>query len=279
MRFFFYGTLLDRDVMALVLGRRLPPAAYAAAVLRGHARRRAKGASYPTLMRDPAAYVPGAVVGGLSARDVARVVGPRGAWLPDRAPAGPDGRRCDDGVGVRAGGKSTQARTGPLEPGVVAAARQTCLRRAAETGIQRAPGVFHIRSVPVGQINASCQDVARRLAACSAAARRRSVDWPSADLRHRFARRAANAVDVYQPSAAISPNVKGSGKRGRRSEFAFFDMNSQSAAGARARPFKRTRRRAKAARRMERRLHHIIDAQTSRPLHQASGPSSGVLRG
>jgi hypothetical protein len=73
MRFFFYGTLLDRDVMALVLGRRLPPAAYAAAVLRGHARRRAKGASYPTLMRDPAAYVPGAVVGGLSARDVARL--------------------------------------------------------------------------------------------------------------------------------------------------------------------------------------------------------------
>jgi hypothetical protein len=73
MRFFFYGTLLDRDVMALVLGRRLPPAAYAAALLPGHARRRAKGASYPTLVRDPAAQVPGAVVGGLSARDVARL--------------------------------------------------------------------------------------------------------------------------------------------------------------------------------------------------------------
>jgi Gamma-glutamyl cyclotransferase, AIG2-like len=58
MRFFFYGTLLDRDVMALVLGRRLPPAAYAAAVLRGHARRRAKGASYPTLMRDPQRMCP-----------------------------------------------------------------------------------------------------------------------------------------------------------------------------------------------------------------------------
>ena len=26
MRFFFYGTLLDPDVTALVLGRRLPPA-------------------------------------------------------------------------------------------------------------------------------------------------------------------------------------------------------------------------------------------------------------
>ena len=73
MRFFFYGTLLDRDVMALVLGRRLPPAAYAPAILLGHERRRAKGASYPTLVRDPAAQVFGAVVGGLSAHDVARL--------------------------------------------------------------------------------------------------------------------------------------------------------------------------------------------------------------
>ncbi|WP_395710895.1 gamma-glutamylcyclotransferase family protein [Reyranella sp.] len=73
MRFFFYGTLLDRDVMALVLGRRLPPTAYTPAILLGHARRRAKGASYPTLVRDAAAYVSGAVVGGLSVRDVARL--------------------------------------------------------------------------------------------------------------------------------------------------------------------------------------------------------------
>jgi hypothetical protein len=73
MRFFFYGTLLDSDVMALVLGRRLPPAAYEPAILPGHARRRAKGASYPVVVRDAAARVPGAVVGGLSARDVARL--------------------------------------------------------------------------------------------------------------------------------------------------------------------------------------------------------------
>ena len=55
MRFFFYGTLRDRDVMALVLGRRLPPAAFAPASLPGHARRRAKGASYPIVVRDPGA--------------------------------------------------------------------------------------------------------------------------------------------------------------------------------------------------------------------------------
>ena len=80
MRFFFYGTLLDPDVMALVIGRRLPPPAYEAATLPGYARRRAKGASYPIVVRDPRGEVEGAVVGGLSARDVARLAayeGPR----------------------------------------------------------------------------------------------------------------------------------------------------------------------------------------------------------
>jgi hypothetical protein len=80
MRFFFYGTLLDLDVTALVLGRRLPPAAFVPASLPGHARRRVKGASYPIVVRDPRGEVPGAIVGGLSARDVARLAayeGPR----------------------------------------------------------------------------------------------------------------------------------------------------------------------------------------------------------
>jgi hypothetical protein len=73
MRFFFYGTLLDLDVTALVLGRRLPPAAYTPAVLPGHARRRIKGGTYPIAVRDPKSEVMGAVVGGLSARDAARL--------------------------------------------------------------------------------------------------------------------------------------------------------------------------------------------------------------
>lgn len=80
MRFFFYGTLLDRDVIALVLGRRLPPAAFASAVLPGHVRRRVEGASYPIAVPDRKGEVAGAVVGGLSARDVARLAtyeGPR----------------------------------------------------------------------------------------------------------------------------------------------------------------------------------------------------------
>ncbi|WP_421997991.1 gamma-glutamylcyclotransferase family protein [Reyranella sp.] len=72
-RFFFYGTLLDHDVMALVIGRRLPPAAFTPAVLAGHARRRAKGMTYPVVVPSPAESVLGAVVGGLAARDVARL--------------------------------------------------------------------------------------------------------------------------------------------------------------------------------------------------------------
>ncbi len=73
MRFFFYGTLLDRDVTSLVLGRRLPPTAFVPASLPGHARRRVKGATYPIVVRDPRSEVRGAIVGGLSARDVKRL--------------------------------------------------------------------------------------------------------------------------------------------------------------------------------------------------------------
>ena len=72
-RFFFYGTLLDPDVVAFVLGRRLPPASFAPALLPGHKRRRAVGKSYPIVVRAPAGAVAGAVVGGLSAKDVERL--------------------------------------------------------------------------------------------------------------------------------------------------------------------------------------------------------------
>ena len=71
MRFFFYGTLLDRDVTALVLGRRLAPRDFLPAALPEHARRRAKGGSYPVVVPDPRGEVAGAVVSGLSAGDVA----------------------------------------------------------------------------------------------------------------------------------------------------------------------------------------------------------------
>lgn len=71
--FFFYGTLLDHDVMALVIGRRLPPSSFVPASLKGHVRRRAKGVSYPILVRDPGGEVEGVVVSGLTRRDVERL--------------------------------------------------------------------------------------------------------------------------------------------------------------------------------------------------------------
>lgn len=80
MRFFFYGTLLDYDVAALVLGRRLPPLAFTAASLPGHVRRRAKGVTYPIIVQDRRGRVPGAVVSGLNPKDVERLAvfeGPR----------------------------------------------------------------------------------------------------------------------------------------------------------------------------------------------------------
>jgi len=73
MRFFFYGTLLDRDVAALVLGRRLPPQAFVPAVAPGWSRWRVQGGSYPVSIPDGKGQVAGAVVRGLSVRDVKRL--------------------------------------------------------------------------------------------------------------------------------------------------------------------------------------------------------------
>ena len=73
MRFFFYGTLLDPDVTAIVLGRRLPPSAFVPATLSGFVRRRAAGKGYPILVERRGGTVPGMVVGGLTRADAARL--------------------------------------------------------------------------------------------------------------------------------------------------------------------------------------------------------------
>ena len=85
MRFFFYGSLLDQDVTALVIGRRLPPRAWVPASLAGYSRRKARGVSYPVAVRDPKGTIRGAVVGGFSKRDVERLSayeGPRYHTVP-----------------------------------------------------------------------------------------------------------------------------------------------------------------------------------------------------
>ena len=79
MRFFFYGTLLDADVTALVLGRRLPASRFLPALLPGWSRWCVQGGSYPISIPDLKGSVAGAVVSGLSARDVARLAAYEGA--------------------------------------------------------------------------------------------------------------------------------------------------------------------------------------------------------
>jgi hypothetical protein len=86
MRFFFvYGSLLDPDLTALVVGRRLPPSAWVPATLSGFSRRKARGVSHPIAVRDPKGMVRGAVIGGFSEREVARLTiyeGPRYHTVP-----------------------------------------------------------------------------------------------------------------------------------------------------------------------------------------------------
>jgi Gamma-glutamyl cyclotransferase, AIG2-like len=90
MRFFFYGTLLDPELRAAVIGRAVEvrPAALA-----GWRRVRAPGKSYPMLVRDPAAAVQGAVTPPLDPAAIARLSayegpGYRVALLRPRTPGG-----------------------------------------------------------------------------------------------------------------------------------------------------------------------------------------------
>lgn len=73
MRLFFYGTLMDRDVLSLVLGRPVAAVSLAPASLRGYRRSRAAGVSYPIVVRDRAAMVDGVAVDRLLEPDVARL--------------------------------------------------------------------------------------------------------------------------------------------------------------------------------------------------------------
>ena len=65
-RFFFFGTLLDLDVLSIVLDRPVGPTDLAPARLQGFARRRVLTDSFPMLVEDPNGHVDGAV---FTARD------------------------------------------------------------------------------------------------------------------------------------------------------------------------------------------------------------------
>lgn len=72
LRYFFYGTLMDRAVLAAVLGR-APAAPPRAAILHGYRRMFRHGASYPVLAPAAGEAVSGVVVEGLGEGDARRL--------------------------------------------------------------------------------------------------------------------------------------------------------------------------------------------------------------
>lgn len=73
MRFFFYGTLMDPDVLALVVGRPLADGARAPATLPDVRRVRVRGRGFPMLLPAAGAGVDGVVVEGLDRNAAIRV--------------------------------------------------------------------------------------------------------------------------------------------------------------------------------------------------------------
>ncbi len=73
MRLFFYGTLLDSDVQALVLGRALAPVEWAPANLPHFRRVYIAGRAYPMILPHRGGEVDGAVATHLSRDDLARI--------------------------------------------------------------------------------------------------------------------------------------------------------------------------------------------------------------
>lgn len=93
MRFFFYGTLMDPDVLHAVLGHRVSAGKCRPAVLPGYRRVYRRAATYPILVADAKSEVEGVVVAGLSPRDAERLSSYEGpeyvtAQLPIRLTSG-----------------------------------------------------------------------------------------------------------------------------------------------------------------------------------------------
>lgn len=70
---FFFGTLMDLEVLAKVLARPVDPAELEPARLAGWRRVRARDRGYPLLLPEPGGRVDGLLLVSPSARDVARV--------------------------------------------------------------------------------------------------------------------------------------------------------------------------------------------------------------
>ena len=73
MRIFFFGSLMDRDFLGLVLGCDISALHLEPAVLHGFQRRRARGETFPVLVPHPGGEVAGLVIEGVSPDEVARL--------------------------------------------------------------------------------------------------------------------------------------------------------------------------------------------------------------
>lgn len=73
IHWFFFGSLMDPDVLAAVIGRTLPADRFEPAVLRGYRRIELADESYPALIAQPGARVAGVVVTGLDREDARRI--------------------------------------------------------------------------------------------------------------------------------------------------------------------------------------------------------------
>ena len=85
-RFFFYGTLMDRELLSTVLGRRVWPRELIPAVLRGYRRSPVHAERYPIVLPRRGASVRGRVLDRVTAAERARVAAYEGdAYEPARA--------------------------------------------------------------------------------------------------------------------------------------------------------------------------------------------------
>lgn len=73
MRCFFYGTLRDRDLLSLVLGRPVARDALKPATLRDWRRHPARGKTYPILVRERGASTDGDALDGISSAEQRRL--------------------------------------------------------------------------------------------------------------------------------------------------------------------------------------------------------------
>ncbi len=92
MAHFFFGTLKDRDVLALVIGRPLDDADVAGAVLAGYRLVRVVDDPYPAPVPDAGAAIDGIVVHGLGRAEVERLAWFEGyEFAPHRVAVTPTG--------------------------------------------------------------------------------------------------------------------------------------------------------------------------------------------